>query len=521
MRTRTTWSAAVATALLTGAIAVPASAGVPNDPGFPGQWALHNTGQAIDGVPGTPDADIDAPEAWDLTTGGAGVTVAIVDGGVDPLQEDIGPNLDMASGYDFGMNDPDATEEYGSIHGTQVATVIAARGNNGLGMAGVAWLARIMPLKIRYAPNGASSSAGEAAAFRYAGSHGARVANASFNLAPSRYSQAVIDAIKASPNTLFVSPSGGGTNGVMSDNDASPRYPCNYDLPNHICVGGSDEHDRLWSNYGAKSVDLVAPARRIEVAQGRTTYGPRDGTSFSTAMVSGVAALYFARYPWATVADVRRAILQGVDVIPSMIGKTVTGGRLNAARTLEIPPAGWTPPAPPAPPPPPPPPAQSPAPARCPCARPDGSTVATGTAADTAAAPGAADVLQPPATGERSVAIASKCRVKRDRIAIRRHESLRTVLRRGLRVTVTGPRRRRVTVRVRLTLPTALARRLGVRPTAGRVTARRVRGRRPLRVPVRRSVARRLRALDTVELCVSATGARGAVVGRDHVVLRR
>jgi thermitase len=344
------WSAAVATALLTGAITVPAFGRVPNDPQFPRQWALHNTGQAIGGVASLADADIDAPEAWDLTTGGAGVTVAVVEGvGVDPLQEDIAPNLDMASGYDFGMNDPDATGEYGSIHGTQVTTVIAARGDNGLGMAGVAWRARIMPLKIGYAPNGASSAAREAAAYRYAGSHGARVANASFNLDPNRNRQVVIDAIKASPSTLFVSPAGSRTDGVVSDNDTNPRHPCNYDLPNHICVGGSDERDRLWSNYGAKSVDLVAPARQIVVAQGRTTYGPRDGTSFATAMVSGVAALYLARYPSATVADVRRAILQGVDVIPSMIGKTVTGGRLNAAHTLSIPPNGTSPPPPPPP----------------------------------------------------------------------------------------------------------------------------------------------------------------------------
>jgi subtilisin family serine protease len=495
MRMRTTWSAAVATALLTGAITVPASARVPNDPEFPLQWALHNTGQAIGGVAGTPDADIDAPEAWDLVTDASSVTVAVIDAGVDPRQPDLAPNLDMAAGIDIGGGDEDPTEE-GTLHGSQVASVLGARGDNASGVAGVAWRVRLVPIKVRSPRNGATSIQSEVAAYRYAGANGARVANVSFSLL-NRRSDDAIAAMGASPNTLFVSSAGNASGGVASDNDTTPRWPCNYDVPNHICVGGTDERDGLWSNFGLRSVDLAAPATRAHVVQALGVYGPRNGTSFAAPLVSGVAALYFARYPTATVADVRHALLAGVDVLPGLVGRTVSGGRLNARRTLEIPPAGWTPPAPPAPPPPPP--AQnpaSPAPARCPCA-------------------------PPPATGERPGAIAPKCRVKRDRIAIRRRESLRTVLRRGLRVTVTVPRRRRMTVRVRLTLPTALARTLGVRPTVGRATARRVRGKRPLRVPVRRSVARRLRPLDTVELCVSATRARGVVIGRDHVVLRR
>jgi hypothetical protein len=322
----------------------PAAAIVPNDPQYPNQYWAGKMG---------------APAAWDVTTGSSQVKVAVIDDGVNPAHADLAPNLDLASGHDFGEGDNNATEQ-DSGHGSQVASILGSRGNNAFGMAGLAWYVRIIPVKVRKAaPAGTTpargkqiTAAAEAAGFKYAGDIGARVANASFSNGPdgatgrnAAQRAASVAKITAASNTLFVVPAG-NTSPSGSNNDLFPRYPCNYDAPNVICVGGSDESDRLWpqSNYGANSVDLVAPAVNI-LTTGFSPGHPNqyvrdanDGTSYSAPMVSGVAALYFARYPNATAADARRAILGGVDVNPALQGKTATGGRINAQRTLAIPP---------------------------------------------------------------------------------------------------------------------------------------------------------------------------------------
>jgi subtilisin family serine protease len=335
-------------ALLFGLSAGSAGAIVPNDPQFPNQYA-----------PGR----ISAPAAWDVTTGSSQVKVAVVDDGVNPAHVDLAPNLDLAAGHDFGEGDNNATEQ-DSGHGSQVASILGSRGNNAFGMAGLAWNVRIIPVKVRKAGAGSRgaqiTAAAEAAGFQYAGAIGARVANASFSNGPDGASgrsvaqqQAIVSRINAAPNTLFVfSAANSGSN-----NDIFPRFPCNYgappyNAPNVICVGGSNEGDGLWSlsNYGANSVDLVAPAENILTTNFSAGHpneyvrNANDGTSYAAPMVSGVAALYFARYPNATVADARRAILAGVDVKPDLQGKTVTGGRLNAQRTLAIAPGTALPP---------------------------------------------------------------------------------------------------------------------------------------------------------------------------------
>ena len=333
--------AGLAATVICGVAAPSAAARMPNDPGFPRQYGLHNTGQSIGGTTGVADADIDAPEAWDVTTGSAAVRVAVVDDGVDYGQSDLAPNL--IAGYDFGNADSDPTET-ASNHGSQTAAIIASRGDNALGIAGVNWFVGLMPLKVR------TDGAGErfdmmapnaiADAFRYAGTHGARVVNASFGLRSSTTSTEranVLAAIRESPNTLFVVSAGNSAR----DNDAYPRYPCSFDVVNLICVAASDQNDALWSqsNYGAKSVDLAAPGAKVYTLTGRNLYGYVNGTSYAAPFVSGVAALYLARYPQATTLDVRNALLGGVDAKPAFAGKLASGGRLNAAKTLAIPPA--------------------------------------------------------------------------------------------------------------------------------------------------------------------------------------
>jgi hypothetical protein len=321
---------------------------VPNDSRFARQWSLHNTGQSLDGIVGAADADVDAVEAWDLTTGSSSVIVAGVDDGVDAANRDLAPNL--VAGYDFGNADSDPNQTV-CCHGSQTLALIGARGNDAFGIAGLNWKVGLMALKVRTDGPGERFDLMEpkaiADAFRYAGSHGARVVNASFGLRSTTTSTeraAVLAAIQASPNTLFVTSAGNSA----IDVDSHPRYPCSFKEPNLLCVAGTDYNDTLWikSSFGAQSVQLAAPATRIQTLSGRDTYGYVEGTSYAAPLVAGTAALYFARYPDATVADARNALLTGTDRLPSLTGKTQTGGRLNTRTTLTIPPAGTPTPGP-------------------------------------------------------------------------------------------------------------------------------------------------------------------------------
>jgi thermitase len=248
----------------------------PDDPRLPRLWGLHNTGQTMDGQTGLEDADIDAPEAWERTTGDPGVTVAVVDGGVaadhpelaanvwtnpgevpqDGVDDDHNGYVDDVHGWDWVDGDADPDDPHG--HGTHVAGTIGAVGNNGRGVTGVAWDVSLMPLRALGA-DGSGSYADIVDAFAYAGSNGADVVNAS--LGGPAYSQAMADVIARHPQTLFVVAAGN----AGSDNDATADYPCGYPAANLICVAATDNQDGLasFSNYGATSVDLGAPGVSI------------------------------------------------------------------------------------------------------------------------------------------------------------------------------------------------------------------------------------------------------------------
>ena len=221
-------------------------------------WGLDNTGQSVWWQRGTPDADVDAPEAWSLGRG-AGVVVAVVDTGIDPSHPDLAGRV--VPGWDFVEGD--AVPQDLSGHGTHVAGTIAA-GQNGAGVIGVAPAASVMPLRVLDA-NGQGSSADVAAAFAYAAERGVRVVNASLGSAfPSHAEQ---QAIREHPGTLFVVASGnGGADGAGDDVDGGTgEYPCALPEPNVVCVGATDQHDALapFSNFGATSVDLFAPGAAI------------------------------------------------------------------------------------------------------------------------------------------------------------------------------------------------------------------------------------------------------------------
>ncbi len=218
----------------------------PNDPQLPQLWGM---------------ARISAPAAWNITTGSAAVKVAVVDTGIARDHLDLAANV--IAGRDFVQNDDDPRDFNG--HGTHVAGTIGARGNNGIGVAGVNWQVSLMPVRVLDG-DGSGSNVTVSEGFQYACAKGANIVNAS--LGGTGYSTTIRDAI-ASPacaNTLFVVAA--GNDGV--NDDSSPHYPCNYDaspdnLPNVICVAATDSSDALasFSNYGTGSVQLAAPGVSI------------------------------------------------------------------------------------------------------------------------------------------------------------------------------------------------------------------------------------------------------------------
>lgn len=256
------------------------AAATPNDPKFGSNWGLNNTGQSVAGVTGTADADIDAPEAWEGTTGSRNVVVAVADSGVAADHPDLAANMwhnpaesgggkdanarddddngkvDDWRGWDFIDNDNDPRDLLG--HGTHVAGTVGAVGNDGYGTSGVAWNVSLMPLRVLGA-DGSGSTAHVTNAIAYAAKNGADIINLS--LGGPDYSTSVNAAIAAAPELLVVTAAGNEAQNI----DVLPSYPCNYASSNIICVGASDQNDALagYSNYGAVNVDLVAPGSRI------------------------------------------------------------------------------------------------------------------------------------------------------------------------------------------------------------------------------------------------------------------
>ncbi len=330
---------------------------LPNDRFFGAEWGLHNTGQTVGGAAGTEDADIDAPEAWDVTVGSPSVLVAVADTGVDIAHPDLAPNVwvnaaeiagngvdddgngfaDDVRGWDFVEGD--GTPQDADGHGTHVAGTVAARGNDGAGVAGVSWNATVLPLRI-LGPNGEGTVSDAIRAYAYAARAGAQVVNLSLGGASG--SRAERDAIASHGGVLFAAAAGN----EGADNDAVPTYPCAYDVPNVVCVAASDRSDDLagFSNRGLRTVDLAAPGVAIASTYPGSQWALLDGTSMATPHVAGVAALLLATDPAATVADLRSALLDGADRKLGLARTTATGARLNALGALRA--LGTAPPPP-------------------------------------------------------------------------------------------------------------------------------------------------------------------------------
>ena len=321
---------------------------VPNDARFGELWAMQNTGQ----TGGTPGADIRATAAWDLFTGAPGVRVGVIDTGIDYTHPDLAANMwvnpgeipgnevdddgngyvDDVHGYDFYNGDGDPMDDNG--HGTHCAGTIAAVGNNGLGVAGVTWNCTLVAIKTLGA-GGSGPTSNAVAALQYAVAND--IALTSDSWGGGAYSQSLLDAIEAAgaAGQIFVAAAGN----TGTDTDASPHYPSSYPSAHVLAVLSTNHNDvkANSSNYGGTTVDLGAPGVNILSCQPGGGYQTLSGTSMAAPHVSGACALLWGRFPGMTNLQVKERILGTIDVLASLDGKCVTGGRLNVLRALSDP----------------------------------------------------------------------------------------------------------------------------------------------------------------------------------------
>lgn len=324
--------------------------GIPNDPRFGELWGLHNTGQRRGSTPG---ADIDAPEAWDITTGSQDNVVVVIDTGIDYNHEDLSANMfrntrdcndnktdddlngyvDDCYGIDTFNNDSDPMDDNG--HGTHVAGTIGAVGNNGVGVVGVNWRVRLMACKFIGA-GGFGSTDGAIKCLDYVGvmkDRGVNIIATNNSWGGGGFSRALQDAIDAQRRRgiLFIASAGN----AAWDNDLFPHYPSGYFLPNVISVAATDDTDNLayFSNFGRQTVHLGAPGDLILSTTPRNTYSTSSGTSMAAPHVTGVVALLKAQDPRRDWRALRNLILAGGERLTSLI-ETVSSRRLNAHRAL-------------------------------------------------------------------------------------------------------------------------------------------------------------------------------------------
>ncbi|MCK6622983.1 MAG: S8 family serine peptidase, partial [Calditrichia bacterium] len=338
----------------------------PNDPQFPNQWALNNTGQ----TGGTPDADIDAPEAWDIATGGVTklgdeIIVAVIDGGGELTHSDLSfwkniheiPNNgidDDNNGYVDDYNGWNAYSSTGNVpsssHGTHVSGIAAAKGNNALGVSGVNWNAKVMPIA---GSSGTESIVVEAYGYaleqraRYNETNGTFgafvvVTNSSFGVDfgdPANFPIwcAMYDSMGAQ-GILSCGATANLNINIDIEGDIPTACPSDYLLS--VTNTTSNDLKNSGAAYGLTTIDLGAPGTSILNTDVGNSYSSKTGTSMASPTVAGAVALLYAAAspgliqiykdnPAETALLFKQWIMDGTDPIPSLQGITVTGGRLN------------------------------------------------------------------------------------------------------------------------------------------------------------------------------------------------
>ncbi|WP_422927422.1 S8 family serine peptidase [Singulisphaera sp. PoT] len=303
----------------------------PNDPSYGSQWPLTSS-----------TAGIFAPQAWGITEGNSNVIVAVLDTGLDLNNAEFAGRLwsnptankdgylGDYNGWNFAGNNSNLQDYDG--HGTHVTGILAATGNNGNGIVGVNWYARIMVVKVLdNSGNGTTDAA--VSGIYFAVQHGAKVINASWG--GGSYSQAMLNAISYANSQGVVFVTAAGNNGA--NDDAVPNYPGSYGLPNEIVVAATDSSGNLasFSDYGASTVDIAAPGVNIYSTL-PSTYGYLSGTSMATPYVSAVVAMVAGLQPGYNAQQLVQRIIATATPKSSLAGKMVSGGILNAYNALNF-----------------------------------------------------------------------------------------------------------------------------------------------------------------------------------------
>ena len=289
-----------------------------NDPEVINQWAINN---------------INLPVAWSKSIGSQEVLVGVIDSGIDSTHPELSKNINHSLSRDCSV-DPIASEPNPrdrKKHGTFIAGIIGADGNNGIGIAGVCWDVSLVSLNITDSI-GENKASYATKAIDYASSNNIPILN--FSGAPRKESLVLKTAIE-NYSGLFVCSA--GNNG--SNNDSVLTYPSFYNyLDNVISVGAINEYDEKWedSNYGVTKVDLFAPGAGIYSTCPNNTYAVGDGTSFAAPFVSGVAAWLLSLYPDMTASILKANILEGVKKLDILDDLCSTGGKLDVSGKWKV-----------------------------------------------------------------------------------------------------------------------------------------------------------------------------------------
>ncbi len=331
---------------------------IPSDPRFNELWGLQNLGQAVNGgTGGTPGADVHAVSAWQITTGSRNALVGVVDTGIDYTHRDLAANVWSAPvaftvtiggvaitcaagthGFNAITKTCDPMDDHG--HGTHVSGTIGAVGNNDIGVVGVNWTAAIIGAKfLDQNGSGTTADAIDALEFliqakgAFAATAAADVRVLSNSWGGDAFSQALLDEINRTAENQMLFVAAAGNSGLP--NDLFPTYPASYQAPNIISVAATDNDDALawFSNYGQTTVHLGAPGVDILSTTLHNTYAFLSGTSMATPHVSGAAALVLSACTLDT-ASVKAAVVDTVDQVPGLTGRTISGGRLNVTEAL-------------------------------------------------------------------------------------------------------------------------------------------------------------------------------------------
>lgn len=329
------------------------SAVLPNDADLNKLWGMVNTGQTVDGdmgpVIGKVGVDINANEAWKIETGSSDILVAVIDTGVNWSHPDLAENIfnneaeingkpgvdddgngciDDLHGCDFANNDGDPMDVFG--HGTHVSGTIGAKGNNGVGVTGVNWNVKILPVRF-LGDDGSGTLENAIKSIDYSTKMGAKIMSNSWG--GGGFSQALLESIQRAKQAgiLFVAAAGNSS----QDTDATPEYPAGYQVDNVISVAAIDATGALadFSNYGKTTVHIAAPGANVYsyTMKGLESW---SGTSMATPHVSGVAALLLSQDPTQTYDVIKNRILSSARPLPALRGRVLTGGLVNAYYAL-------------------------------------------------------------------------------------------------------------------------------------------------------------------------------------------